>query len=1455
MKEQEKILLKNKIQQAKLITFDIFDTLLFRKTNNPEIVFDIVGKHFGIHGFRKLRMDTQQNKSVELLEKYNYPHANMEEIYRALAENTDIAINWEEVKEYEIQVEKDALVANKELLEIFLYAKRLGKRVVAVSDMYLMADTLKDILAVHGFGEIDYVYCSADERKAKFSKELFEHVAKKENIPYKDILHIGDKERDDGEYPASFGIDTFVYTREKDLEKLKNIVSSDVDKGLYKILYNEEKGFWYNLGAEVGGPIYMGLHKFVQEKAEDKKIYFLSRDGYNLYHIFKKLGYENIEYLYTSRRSLLLASITEMNDEDIKTLPPYTTGQTVGEILDYLCVDREKIIHIADAGFASFDSLIKNEDDMENFKKLYRMDREVFLERCKLERRNALDYFNSVGLFEQDSICFDCGWQGSSQILLERFKKAVGIDTRHYFIYFGIRSSEKSQSQLKGMHYDTYRFDFYKNYPLQYDAMYNVVLYELFFSAPHESVFYYGENGKIMFEPGNGDITKDEMLTGILDFIIAGRDFVEKYDIEYTPEMALGHLRRLINIPTETEAVTIGNLGNVDGFARKEGQEKYIAYITPRQIDSLQPGEIYWLAGLLKRPDVDEYVKRTAASRFSKPYPEKAPRYALEAEQDVRTYHRWLENHPIAYEDADSLKYRPFFSVVIPVYNTASHHLEECFHSVLTQTYENFELILVDDCSTWGNVLPVLQKYEQNEKVKVIYRKTNGHISVATNDGINIATGDFIVFMDCDDTIEPDALYQFAKKLNENSRLDFIYSDEDKLTEDSLIRHMPFFKPDWSPDLFLNMMYTNHLAAYRTSVVKQTGGLRTAYNGGQDYDFTLRFMEYSNNSRVGHIPKILYHWRERKESIAFAMASKNYAAEATRNAKEDYIRRNGIKAHTEYITGLSQYRIVYEVVNNPLVSIIIPSKDNPAILKQCIDSLIGFTDYKNYEIIVVDNGSNDENRAVIQAYLADAGAVYIYDKADFNFSKMCNTGAAAAKGEYLLFLNDDMELFQPQWLERMLGQAQQPHTGAVGAKLFYPGTVDFQHDGIYMRYHGPAHRFPLTNDAVAHYFGFNWLDCDSIAVTGACLMVSAEKFREIGCFDESYPVAYNDIKLCFDLHGRGYYNVIRNDVVAYHHESYSRGIDTVHERKTIRLEKDKYQLFTDYPQFNGKEPFMSCHMNSYQATLNLKNAYGKISEINLDGCLNTELGSVDIINTGREIQIIGWSRIEGQDFSVPPHRYVVFRDSYGRTYSTKSQFYSRPDVADYFGIDAALYLGFECIVSREELHVDMMSYDVGILTVDGAGNRYLKWCGKIPATYNETPVLYLPPAEKMQGYVPQYTDNVIYSIDQCENMAGYCRIRGFAFINTSDHYNYKKSVVLLGEDGTAYCFEIQPEDRPDVAAAMPHLHFVRGSGFVCYIFNDYIPHNKNLHLIVRFENQFDKNDIMDVDTNNTVILE
>jgi len=1302
MNNQEKALLKQKIDRATVVSFDIFDTLLFRKTNTPEIVFDLVGKHFGIHGFRKLRIDAQHEASRRAYAECMAPHADMDEIYGVLSKHTEYDVDWLQVKDFEIQLERDALVANTEMLEMFSYAKNTGKRVVATSDMYLFADTLKTYLSDNGFGGVDYVYCSADERKAKFNKELFAVVAQKENTDYKNILHIGDKQRDDGDYPAEFGMDTFVYSREADTEKIKDAAGSDIDKGIYKILHNPQKGFWYNLGVEAGGPLYMGLYQYLRDKAvrENKKIFFLSRDGYNLYNIFKNYGFENIHYLYISRRALTLASVTELDERALEMLPPYTFGQTVGEILDYLCLDRNKIENLAQAGFNSFDDVISTQQDIDAFKNIYLLNEKTVLQRCRTERENAFEYYKNAGFFDEDAICFDCGWQASSQELVEQFKKAAGIGTKHHFVYFGIKNSDKSRRQTKGMHYDTYLFDFYKNYSLQADLYHNVVMYELFFSAPHESVYYYGENGAVVFEEGNGCGYKEQILEGISDFIKEGLDFAEKYNVEFTAESSVGHLKRLIYLPTEQEAVTIGNLQNVDGFARKQGEEKYIANITKQQLESGTHIELYWPQGLFRRSDIAEDIKIQCAARLGLQYPETVAEYHLEDDMSIRNYHRWIRQQRDKREPEQLLAYNPKFSVVIPVYNTVTEQLEECINSVLAQSYRNFELIMTDDCSSWPNVVPVLKKYESHEKVKVIYRTSNGHISVATNDAIAISDGDFIVFMDCDDTIEPDALYQFAKKLNENNELDFIYSDEDKITEDGKIRHMPFFKPDWSPDLFLNMMYTNHLAAYRASIAKQTGGLRTAYNGSQDYDFTLRFMELSDNSRVGHISKVLYHWRERKESVAFAMTSKNYASEAARYAKEDYIRRNNIDAYLEYITGMSQYRIVYNVQDNPLVSIIIPSKDHPHILRQCIDSIKEFTSYKNYEIVVVDNGSSDKNKAVIAEYLSSENARYIYEKMDFNFSKMCNMGAAAAKGEYLLFLNDDIEIFQPDWLCRMIGHAQQKHTGAVGAKLFYPQTTKIQHTGVSNPADGPLHSFMTYDDQIPYYFGWNRIDNNCICVTGACLMLSAEKFGMAGGFDENLPVAYNDVKLCFELHRKGFYNVIRNDVAAYHHESLSRGNDHIDDSKLIRMHRERTALFADFEELKNKDPYLNCNLSGYSMQLQLKDGYDVLVPVNIGKCTEVHNANVDFINVeDKTIRIIGWSSLDGEAHIEELERCVVFRDVYGRTYKAATLPFYRPDVEAHFGDERYRYSGYECAIRRSDLRIDIMKYQVGVLTV------------------------------------------------------------------------------------------------------------------------------------------------------------
>lgn len=524
----------------------------------------------------------------------------------------------------------------------------------------------------------------------------------------------------------------------------------------------------------------------------------------------------------------------------------------------------------------------------------------------------------------------------------------------------------------------------------------------------------------------------------------------------------------------------------------------------------------------------------------------------------------------------EELNYQPKISVVVPVYNVLDKHLIPCIESVINQTYKNWELCLADDNSTWENVGQTLAKYESYDKIKVVYRKENGHISKCTNSAIEIATGEFVAFMDCDDFLRPNALYEVAKMLNENPNLDFIYSDEDKVNDDGKKRHMPHFKPDWSPDTLMSHMYTCHFGVYRRSIVEEIGGLRAGVEGCQDYDFTLRFTEKTN--RVAHIAKILYHWRERKESTAVDPGAKPYILEAQKKTKLDALERRGLKGELELEEAMHQYRVRYISEKNPLVSIVIPSKDNFDVLKRCIDSLYTLTDYKNFEVILVDNGSQEDNKQKYTQLANAHGIQYMYEKMDFNFSRMCNMGAAAAKGEYLLFLNDDIEIIHEDWLSRMVGHAELAHAGAVGAKLLYPGGNRIQHAGVIEIENGPVHAFTGCSDENLYYFGRTKLDYNWLAVTAACLLVNKDKFNEVGGFDESFAVTYNDIEFCFKLVEAGYYNVVRNDVVLYHHESVSRGNDLVDKEKMKRLKSEQARLYAMHPAFDKKDPFYNVQL-------------------------------------------------------------------------------------------------------------------------------------------------------------------------------------------------------------------------------------------------------------------------------------
>lgn len=655
-------------------------------------------------------------------------------------------------------------------------------------------------------------------------------------------------------------------------------------------------------------------------------------------------------------------------------------------------------------------------------------------------------------------------------------------------------------------------------------------------------------------------------------------------------------------------------------------------------------------------------------------------------------YQTWIEQNEVNIRETSPLNYNPLISVVVPVYNVADNMLIECIESVLTQTYTNFELCLVDDCSTQESVRTVLKKHEDNPKIKIKYREKNGHISRTTNDGIAMATGEFIGLMDCDDLLAPNALYEMVKMLNEKD-YDFIYSDEDKIDEAGENRRDPFFKPDWSPDTFMSYMYTCHFSVFRKSLIDELGGLRIGYEGSQDYDLVLRVMEKTRN--IGHVPKILYHWRMRKESTASDLTAKPYIIESTIKAKTDALERRGLKGKLTCIDEITQYRVTYEPMGNPLVSIIIPSKDNYEVLRQCIESIKAKTTYPNYEIVVVDNGSNTENEAKYREMLEKHGCTYFHEFKDFNFSYMCNKGASLAKGEYFLFLNDDIEIpdGQGEWLSIMTGQAQVSYTGAVGAKLVYPGTNLIQHVGVLNLPIGPGHAFHRFDDSLNFYWGRNMLDYNFSIVTGACLMVKASKFEEIERFDESLPVAYNDVELCFKLLEHGYYNVLRNDIKLVHHESISRGYDESPE-KAARLLRERNRLYEMHPNFKGGyDPCYNPNLTKDKGDFSLDISRIKMvansgESVNIDDYKRTSKikFSIDCFEQGvDDTRVTGWAFPDKENAdSKLPVKLLFIRDDKKALMVDTAKIY-RPDVAGAAGNKKVALSGFECSFNTRKI--------------------------------------------------------------------------------------------------------------------------------------------------------------------------
>ena len=515
-------------------------------------------------------------------------------------------------------------------------------------------------------------------------------------------------------------------------------------------------------------------------------------------------------------------------------------------------------------------------------------------------------------------------------------------------------------------------------------------------------------------------------------------------------------------------------------------------------------------------------------------------------------YQKWLEaNYPRPAklqkitQASLNLTYQPLISIIVPVYNPQEHFLRQAIESVLAQAYSNWELCLADDCSTKPYVKSVLEEYaQQDQRIKIVFRTDNGHICHTSNSALSLASGEYIALLDHDDLLPPHALAKVVELLNKHPEADFIYSDEDKVDEQN-VHQAPFFKPDWCPDSFLSRMYTCHLGVYRRSLVTEVGNFRVGFEGSQDYDLVLRITEKTNN--IFHIPDILYHWRIHQRSTAAASSAKPYAADAAQEALLEAIKRRGEPGKIITKANLpGVYTVRYKIKQSKLVSIIIPTKDLASVLDVCLKSIFSRSTYTNYEVVVIDNGSTEAKTARCFEFWSqqqpERFKCYSYD-VPFNYSQINNYAVSQAKGDYLLFLNNDTEVITPDWIEAMMEQAQRPSIGAVGSLLLYPDDT-IQHAGVVLGIGGVAgHSHKHLHISQPGYLSRAASINNYSAVTAACLMCRREVYQEVGGFEEKLAIAFNDVDFCLKIVGRGYRNIYLPHVKLYHYESKSRGYE------------------------------------------------------------------------------------------------------------------------------------------------------------------------------------------------------------------------------------------------------------------------------------------------------------------------
>ncbi len=641
--------LKKKIDEAAVVSFDLYDTLIFRKQGEPQKVFRLMGCLVQRPDWPRVRARMQRRAYRDVKNTYGYPHPSLHEIYQhqcakraadrqKMHQNAKRAADRQKTHQctkraadrlrriyetIERRLEQNEAFPNRAMQEIYRYAKNAGRRVVVTTDMYLEENDIRKILTACGYQDVEAIYLSSEVKKTKYDGSMYPYLIEKERVRPGRILHIGNDEHADVTMAGRFGIRTFYYidgdrdfadslyyASHSEMPRLSasrtEVQKAGIDHpdrsvmSVSKTVLSSQNAFWYLMGYQIGGPFYMGLCSWIKEKAGGRKLYCLSRDGYNLTRVMKKFGMDHCIYLYASRRALLLPAIDRLGEKELALLPPYSCGQTVGEVLDYLNLEGITDADLIRQGFSADTDVIRTKGDIARIKKVYVEKESEILKQCAKERMNLERYFRSEGLFGREALFFDSGWNGTSQYLLERIYRLLGAETDIKFLYAGLKNSSKSAEYLGGSHYEAFMNERLR--PQKLNAVLDgAAVLELFFSEDAPALQRYGDAG-LEFEQCRQNGYLAWINQGLEDYISHNSFLIKDRWMAGLQRYALVGIEELLTMPSVRQAEQIGNIENVDSISAGSYMKKYIARIPVRSLWKNPFLDIYWERGVYRHP-------------------------------------------------------------------------------------------------------------------------------------------------------------------------------------------------------------------------------------------------------------------------------------------------------------------------------------------------------------------------------------------------------------------------------------------------------------------------------------------------------------------------------------------------------------------------------------------------------------------------------------------------------------------------------------------------------------------------------------------------------------------------------------------------------------------------------------------------------------------------------------